>query len=69
MRILLECIYIFFRESANLLQQESGILLHSPIVNQFRDFILQGKWEAVSSLLLEQLGVTNVDKQHVSSIE
>jgi hypothetical protein len=46
----------FFRQSAAVLEAESGYVFESDMVSQFRQSVLQGQWDAVEQVL-EDMGV------------
>lgn len=57
---------IFQSESARTLEKESGVALHVPEVNQFRQHVLMGDWEKVIHAL-PLVGLTEKHKVQVGA--
>ncbi|MQL82331.1 hypothetical protein Taro_014790 [Colocasia esculenta] len=58
-RIITKALYsLGYERSGALLEEESGIHLHSPIVNLFRKHILSGSWDE-SIATLHKIGLTD----------
>ena len=52
------------RESAATLETESGYVMESPDVGNFREYVLDGRWE-LAEACLEDLGVEGKAEQGV----
>lgn len=54
-------------QAANVLEAESGYSVESELVADFRDCVLNGRWELVESALPD-MGVTSVDDVRVCCV-